>query len=137
MKKLALVLVLLVGCNGGPTPNDPGTLHVTPIWEGFDTYPASCAGAWAESIWVELESAEGDYSDQAFPCDNSEVITLELIAVGDWTVTLRTNDDPETSENGWNISEPTAFSMTSGGTVDLDVGIVCHDDGVEDRCSGL
>ena len=50
---------------------------------------------------------------------------------------LRTVEDIETADRGWNLSEPVDFTVISGETTDLDVPIVCYDDGVEDRCSGL
>ncbi len=130
------LLLLLVACNGPTEPSLPGDLILTYTWEGFDQIPENCAGAWAETVWVELET-ELEYSDIAQPCDNA-AITIEALQAGDWTVTLRTNLDIEASENGWNTSEPVPFTIDgSGDTVELSVPIVCYADGVEGRCSGL
>lgn len=131
------MLLLLMACQvGPPEPTEPGSLALTYSWEGFDTYPESCAGAWAESVWVELVG-ENETSDQAYPCDNNGEVFIDRLTPGEWTVTLRTVQDIETADRGWNLSEPVDFTVVSEETTDLDVAIVCYDDGVEDRCSGL
>ena len=132
-RSLPVLVVLLVACNGPTEPSLPSDLVLTYTWEGFDQPPENCAGAWAETVWVELET-ELEYSDIAQP----DAITIPDLQAGDWTVTLRTTEDIETSENGWNISEPVAFTVDgSGDDVSLSVPIVCYADGVEGRCSGL
>ncbi len=136
MKHLApSLLLLLVACTGETEPSEPGNLLISYIWEGFDSYPENCGGAWAESVWVEIES-EVEYSDLAFPCDN-QPIAVERVNPGDWTVILRTVQDIETADRGWNLSDPVSFSLASAESLDLEIALVCYDDGVEDRCSGL
>ena len=125
-------LVALTACaGGGDTDADdlPATLAVTYSWSGFDNMVEdNCAGAWADTIYVEMEHPEGDYNLRQQGCDNS-VIEIPELRTGDWIVLVRTTQFEDTAPASYGTTDVLDVTLGSDEYVEIEAVIECVENG--------
>ncbi len=129
---LAMTLAALAACTGGDGDGDPvlpATLVIDYSWAGFDNLPEeNCASAWVDTLYIELEHAEGDYNLRQVACDNDPVEIPDLRA-GAWTIEVRTVQYTDEAASSYGQSDLFDIELPGGETTELDVPIECQDNG--------
>ena len=126
----ALALIGLVACTGSDgngDPAEPATLTISYAWEGFEDMPEdNCASAWVDTLYVELEHAEGDYNLRQVACDNDPIEIPDLRA-GAWMVEVRTVQYTDEAAASYGQSEILDIDLPGGEVTEVDMAIVCHE----------
>ncbi len=120
-------LFSLCACTGGGLDSESEGLSSLSITATFSDYlpeATGCQTAYAESLWIDLESANGETSVLAQPCDDRAVL-LENLSPGAWLLQVRTVQDPETHTGIWGTSPATAITLLDGENSE-DVVVSCQ-----------
>lgn len=133
MRRVAILgLGLLVACNSG-TPEEvedlPATLVIAYSWAGYDNLPEqTCAAAWADTVYVEMDHPDGAYNLRSAACDNTE-IEIPALATGDWTLQVRTTQFLDTAPSSYGASDIIDVTLRSDEVLELDVELHCVENG--------
>ncbi|MCP4806027.1 MAG: hypothetical protein GY884_11860 [Proteobacteria bacterium] len=121
-------LSALTACTaGGPVEEEdlPATLVVNYAWSGFENMPEeTCAAAWADTLYVEMDHPDGDYNLRQAACDNLP-IEIPGLSTGVWTVEVRTTQYADTAPASYGVSELVDVTLGSDSTVEIDVTLEC------------
>lgn len=132
MRLAPLALAGLIACagpSGDSGDDEPATVTLTYAWQGFENMAADdCGSAWVDTLYVELEHAEGDYNLRQVACDN-DPIEIPTLRSGAWMIELRTVQYTDQATASYGQSELVDVNLPGGETTELDVAIVCEENG--------
>lgn len=118
----------LCACEGGGVDSEEeqgiASLSITATFSDYLPQATGCQTAYAESLWIDLESASGEASVLAQPCDDAAVV-LENLSPGEWVLQVRTVQDPETHTGIWGTSPATSITLVDGENT-ADVVVACQ-----------
>ncbi|MFT5583013.1 MAG: hypothetical protein ACI9VR_000590 [Cognaticolwellia sp.] len=120
-------LLSLCACDGAGVDSEvegSASLSITATFSDYLPEATGCQTAYAESLWIDLESASGETSVLAQPCDDRAVL-LENLSPGAWVLQVRTVQDPETHTGIWGTSPATSITLVDGEN-SQDVVVACQ-----------
>lgn len=129
---IAMTLGVLSACtkgNADTASEQPATLALSYVWTGFDNLPdETCGSAWVDTLYVEFEHVDGDYNLRQVACDNDPIDIPDLRS-GVWTLELRTVQYVDQAAASFGQSEVVDIDLPGGEVTELEVGIVCQENG--------
>jgi hypothetical protein len=120
-------LLTLCACEGGGVDSGEegsASLSITASFSDYVPEATDCQTAYAESLWIDLESASGEASVLAQPCDDTTVVLPDL-SPGEWVLQVRTVQDPTAHTGIWGTSPATAITLVDGEN-SADVVVACQ-----------